>query len=1074
MARSLRPLLPGRSLRRLLAALAAGVSVLSAPAGAQRARQPVSELLVQPVRIDAVAPDITVRVFGMRDGLPQGTVLRLERDPEGYVWGATFGGIFRFDGQQLLSFDARGLPAIDANGATMLASASDGSLYFGTAGGRIGRLDHGRLVDTLPSPPPDRHVGVNDLLDDGRGTLWVRIGERVVRYRAGTWERLPGYPPIWTRFIRARDGTVLWAGIEGVVRARGEQVDTLARFLPPGGARDFQESDLRLDPVERPWFSTPFGVRIVERGQLMPLRGSPRETKALLLDRTGTMWIGAEDGLYRVRRAGGVLSALTIEPVVRTSAAILSLVETVDGVIVAGTRGDGFFLVRAKAVSVRRTVSGDWTGEATSVIGDGGDGIWFAAGCSAVGHLSASRVLDDSIPRPQDRYCVKTVARDARGRLWMGIDGVVRRQDPSGRVTDWPLEPWRGGLNVPRPILTVADTAFIGLADGRVARLGPDDRLTYLPEWSVPDGQPIESLAHGPDGALWIGQTGRFARVLRGRTNRWGRAHGVPEAVPRVLHPLSATELLIGTYGAGLLHVVTNPGRPHLLHRVPLVDNTVSAIVDDGRGNLWLSGNRGLTVLDRESLNSWMADSSERPFVRVFGTEDGVAEANYGQPAGARLADGRLAFGTVLGLMEVDPRLAAQAETPEIRIDAIRGPRGFQSLDSALLRFASDERVIDVSFSVPAFRYADQLQVRYRLEGRDADWIARGNTRQLQLVGMAPGRFRLRIEARVPGGAWRAAPPIAIQITPTLLERRALRLGVVLLIFIGFGLYARQRVRAVEADARAREIALQARREAAEQAERHQREIAQVNRVAVAGELTASLSHELGQPLAAIVNNAEVARRLATRPLEPGQPPDPLIDEALRDVVAQGRRASQVVREFRRFLRREEARREALAVEELVESARLLLRQEFADAGVALSVRVEREVPPVEAERVLLQQVLVNLLQNGLEASRGKAGGQVLLRARAVARGVRFTVADSGAGVSAAVRRTAFEPFVTSRPGGMGMGLAIARRIVEAHGGTIGIGRLPGGGAVVSFRLPTRHGVTTPVHLVPAQVGAAE
>jgi len=246
-----------------------------------------------------------------------------------------------------------------------------------------------------------------------------------------------------------------------------------------------------------------------------------------------------------------------------------------------------------------------------------------------------------------------------------------------------------------------------------------------------------------------------------------------------------------------------------------------------------------------------------------------------------------------------------------------------------------------------------------------------------------------------------------------------------------------------------------------------------VNRVAVAGELTASLSHELGQPLAAIVNNAEVARRLATRPLEPGQPPDPLIDEALRDVVTQGRRASQVVREFRRFLRREEARREVLAAEELLESARLLLRQEFADAGVALTVQMEGEVPPIEAERVLLQQVLVNLLQNGLEATRGRSGGKVFLRARAVAHGIRFTVVDSGEGVPAAVRRTAFEPFVTSRANGMGMGLAIARRIVEAHGGAIGIGRFPGGGAVVSFRLPTRPGVRTPVHLVPAQVGEA-
>ncbi len=198
--------------RALRGVLVLGGLLLPALGIAQRTGRADSELIVQQVRIDAVAPDVTVRTIGMRDGLPQGTVLRLERDLDGYVWGATFGGIFRFDGQQLLGFDARGLPPLDANGATMLAGTQDGSLYFGTAGGRIGRLDHGRLVDTLPSLPPDRHVGVNDLIDDGRGTLWVRIGERVLRFRAGAWESNRTMPHIWTRFARTRDGSILWGG----------------------------------------------------------------------------------------------------------------------------------------------------------------------------------------------------------------------------------------------------------------------------------------------------------------------------------------------------------------------------------------------------------------------------------------------------------------------------------------------------------------------------------------------------------------------------------------------------------------------------------------------------------------------------------------------------------------------------------------------------------------------------------------------------------------------------------------------------------------------------------------------
>jgi C4-dicarboxylate-specific signal transduction histidine kinase len=266
-----------------------------------------------------------------------------------------------------------------------------------------------------------------------------------------------------------------------------------------------------------------------------------------------------------------------------------------------------------------------------------------------------------------------------------------------------------------------------------------------------------------------------------------------------------------------------------------------------------------------------------------------------------------------------------------------------------------------------------------------------------------------------------------------------------------------QRVRSVKATALAREIELQARRDAALLAEQHQREMAQVSRVAVAGELTASLSHELGQPLAAIVNNAEVARRLLARQVSQGAPANLAVEEALLDVVAQGRRASQVVREFRRFLRREQGEREELTVKDLLESTTLLLRQEYSDRGVPLHVDVAPGVPVLRVERVLVQQVLVNLLQNGLEAARRVPDGQVLVRARAVRGGVRMTVVDNGSGFAADVRRSAFEPFVTTRANGMGMGLAIARRVVDAHGGHIAVGHLPGAGAVVSLWLPARH-----------------
>ena len=171
-------------------------------------------------------------------------------------------------------------------------------------------------------------------------------------------------------------------------------------------------------------------------------------------------------------------------------------------------------------------------------------------------------------------------------------------------------------------------------------------------------------------------------------------------------------------------------------------------------------------------------------------------------------------------------------------------------------------------------------------------------------------------------------------------------------------------------------------------------------------------------------------------------------------LVLQGRRASQVVREFRRFVRNDEGAREPVLLPELFASVVRMVRHEFADADVTLQCRVDPACEELWVERVLVQQVLVNVLHNALEASRGQPVRRVLMRARPTRASTCISIVDSGAGFSAEMRARAFEPFVTARDGGMGMGLAITRRIVESHGGYVAIGKLPGGGAVVSCRFP--------------------
>lgn len=227
-----------------------------------------------------------------------------------------------------------------------------------------------------------------------------------------------------------------------------------------------------------------------------------------------------------------------------------------------------------------------------------------------------------------------------------------------------------------------------------------------------------------------------------------------------------------------------------------------------------------------------------------------------------------------------------------------------------------------------------------------------------------------------------------------------------------------------------------------------QAELAHAARVATLGELTASIAHEVNQPLMATVTNGEAALRWLRR-----DPPDlGEVAANLGRIVAEGRRAGAIVARIRAFLKKDPAARDALAIPALIEDTRLLVERELARAGVALVLAIEPDLPPVAGDRIQIQQILVNLMVNAGQAmAGGPAPRRLTLRAARSGPEVEITVSDTGPGVAEADLARLFDAFFTTKPSGMGMGLAIARTTAEAHGGRLTAESAPGAGA--SFRL---------------------
>lgn len=230
-----------------------------------------------------------------------------------------------------------------------------------------------------------------------------------------------------------------------------------------------------------------------------------------------------------------------------------------------------------------------------------------------------------------------------------------------------------------------------------------------------------------------------------------------------------------------------------------------------------------------------------------------------------------------------------------------------------------------------------------------------------------------------------------------------------------------------------------------------------MTRVATMGELTASLAHEINQPLAAILSNAQAGQRLLAAGATDGQE----IGEILADIAADDRRAGEVIRRMRALLRKGETELTNLNVNNLVAEVVGLIHGEMILQNVSLALDLAPDPLLVHGDPVQLQQVLLNLVVNAMDGMKGIPGGSRRLALRTTRpndRTVQVSVEDSGAGVPADRLEQVFEPFVTTKSHGIGLGLSICRSILQAHGGRIGCTNNAGRGATFWFTLPAVQG----------------
>jgi signal transduction histidine kinase/ligand-binding sensor domain-containing protein len=1005
-----------------------------------------------------------------RDGFGMGPVRALAQTKDGYIWIGTTNGLSRFDGVRRTSWHPPGGQQLPSNDIRALLGAHDGTLWIGTLQG-LASWDGRKLIKYHALGTPV----VNALAEGSEGTIWVATQSVTAAFvcavRRGSAschiaDRGPGAFAIV--FQDNSDGN-LWVGTNsGLWRWSLGRQELIGRIRSVGVQP--------IAPGERgPIIILTDGtLRQVIAGRIRPIAVNvPKGTKliAALADRDGGLWLSAQtDGLLHYhlgrldsfRRSDGL-----------SDDRVNCLFEDREGDVWVGTESglDQFHAISVVNFSESQGIFGP----PNSVLADRDGSIWMSGlrlyrWKNGVTSVYAARRHSEAF-RPNmlrqaatiREFVVKnlpdgvhTLFQDRNGRVWLGggrpdspfgyIDGgnfIALNNVPHG-FTDAITSDSKGSL-------------WVGQRDAGLLRISEDvpARSTILVE--ARGRRQNYRLAYDP-GRKGIWRASLFGRIdlIKDDTVRTSyvapTAHGTG-----FLNDVRLTQdrAIWASTDSGLSRI--KGGRIATLNSqsgLPC-DAVLSSLVGK-YGNTWIYTACGLVRITNRNLQAWAMsiDHGLRPGpipMQIFDASDGIQSlgslSGSPTPKMTQARDGKVWFPTADGVSVVDPfHLASNFVVPPVHIEQIVADRKTYDPSSAI-QLPAQIRDLEIDFTALSFVAPEKMQFRYRLEGRDRTWQEAGNRRQAFYTDLAPGKYRFRVIAANNSGVWnRGGATLEFSIAPAFWQTRWFLALIALALFLSFAAIYEMRV-----------MQLKRRAALARESDDRQREmltqLARANRLATMGQLTASIAHEVKNPIAAAVTNAQAALRwLAAKP--------PNLDEArdaLGGVADAGRSASDVIDRIRAFVKNQPPKKEALDVNEKIRSVLVLTHNEAAKNGVEVTTELAPDLPAVEGDRVQIQQVLLNLIMNAIEAMASVDGGQreLLIQSGHAEPGwVAVEVRDTGAGLPPDGIEALFDAFYTTKPTGLGMGLSISRSIVEAHGGKLTVKENVPHGAIFRFSIP--------------------
>jgi DNA-binding NtrC family response regulator/ligand-binding sensor domain-containing protein len=762
---------------------------------------------------DPEMPGYIHHVWTIEHGLPQNIVSYLLASRDGYLWFGAGSGIVRFDGLTFKTFDLTNTPALRSNRVGALYEGVDGTLWVGTSKGLVRYRDGQFTAEAGDGRFADESITM--IAGSADGQLFA--GSLHHLYRRGTngrWSLVPieGIADPMVSLLPAPNGSMWIAAGRHVIEWRGRIVRTISL----GGA-DSQTfvTTLREDRDGRIWVGTNRGL-----ARLDPSTGAIAfETGALarlyvrrlLIDRDGDLWVGAQGQLARRAATGQVTLGVVADPEDESGVTgIPALVQDTSGQIWYGRDGGagGLHRLAPRRLSEYTRRQGLPCDNVGAVTVGADETIWLSTLCADGAGLVALK--DDRIRNyarePGAPKFISALLTLPDGELLIGTFHGELMRFAGGRFTPVP--------GPPRPRPSAINALF---RDGRGALwVGTDAGLSRNHDgqwrtWRAEDGlgsADVRTIVGARDGSIWIGGGLGVARYRNGRFEFYGQAHGVPAGEVRALYVDGDDALWIGTYGGGLAR--WKDGRITRYGTYDgLLDASVHRIIEDARGDFWLTGDRGIRRVSRRELTAIANGEGRSPHVEIFDNADGMtnAECNgMAQPAGVQGPNGTLWFPSQGGLIRMDPAIARlDVPAPAVEIESVRADGVEQPRGPAIV-IPPGVRELEIRYTAPSFVRPEQLQFRYRLRGHADVWTDSGTRRVASFANLAPGRYEFEVTARSHAGAWsNTGARVHLELQPYLYQRLAFKVAMIVALVLSIAAGFRLRLRQVGRRAQALE-----------------------------------------------------------------------------------------------------------------------------------------------------------------------------------------------------------------------------------------------------------------------------